>query len=77
MDAGVNFVFAPSVEEMYPPRPADGSQPAESEIQIDLPALSGVLEGRVRPNHFRGVCQVVAKLFNILRPDVACFGQKD
>ena len=82
-DAGVDFVFNPTPEDMYPARafaalatPGGPSQ-QESEIQIDIPNLSGVLEGRVRPNHFRGVCQVVAKLFNILRPDVACFGQKD
>jgi pantoate--beta-alanine ligase len=67
--AGVGFVFAPSVEEMYRPGLAD--------IFIDLPSLTGVLEGMKRPGHFKGVCQVVAKLFNIVQPDVACFGQKD
>ena len=67
--AGVDWVFHPSAEEMYPPGTA--------EVSIDLPQLDGVLEGRHRPGHFRGVCQVVAKLFNIVRPSVACFGQKD
>jgi pantoate--beta-alanine ligase len=67
--AGVDWVFVPSVEEMYPPGTAD--------VTIDLPQLDNVLEGRHRPGHFRGVCQVVAKLFNIVRPTVACFGQKD
>jgi pantoate--beta-alanine ligase len=69
-DAGVDLVFNPQVDEMYPP----GFLP---EVHLDIPNLSSVLEGRIRPNHFKGVCQVVAKLFNIIRPDAACFGQKD
>lgn len=68
-DAGVDFVFAPSAEEVYPPGLAD--------IVIDLPSLTTPLEGKHRPGHFKGVCQVVAKLFNILQPTAACFGQKD
>jgi pantoate--beta-alanine ligase len=67
--AGVDWVFTPTDTEMYPP-----SSPA---ITIDLPLLDSVLEGKHRPGHFRGVCQVVAKLFNIIQPTVACFGQKD
>ena len=67
--AGVDWVFTPTAEEMYPP-----DSPA---ITIDLPTLDNVLEGKHRPGHFRGVCQVVAKLFNIIDPTVACFGQKD
>jgi pantoate--beta-alanine ligase len=67
--AGVDLVFCPAGEEMYPSWHQD--------IVIDLPQLTGVLEGKHRPGHFKGVCQIVAKLFNILRPDVACFGQKD
>jgi pantoate--beta-alanine ligase len=67
--AGVELVFNPPPEEMYRPGTAD--------IVVELPQLSGVLEGKHRPGHFRGVCQVVAKLFNILTPDVAVFGQKD
>jgi pantoate--beta-alanine ligase len=67
--AGVNFVFNPGVDEMYRPGLVD--------IVVDLPQLTTVLEGKHRPGHFKGVCQVVAKLFNILQPDLACFGQKD
>jgi pantoate--beta-alanine ligase len=66
---GVDFVFAPPVEAMYPPGSVD--------CVVDLPILSSILEGKHRAGHFKGVCQVVAKLFNIVRPDVACFGQKD
>jgi pantoate--beta-alanine ligase len=87
--AGVDLVFNPSVEQMYPVQPsgltfrsqdksggvAPESPPAE--ILIDFPGLSSVLEGRFRPGHFKGVCQVVAKLFNIVQPTAACFGQKD
>jgi pantoate--beta-alanine ligase len=67
--SGVNWVFLPEADEMYPPGAADAV--------VDLPQLSSVLEGKHRPGHFRGVCQVVAKLFNILHPTVAVFGQKD
>jgi pantoate--beta-alanine ligase len=67
--AGVDLVFHPPVREMYP----DGL----GKIVFDLPQLSGVLEGKSRPGHFQGVCLVVAKLFNIVQPDAACFGQKD
>lgn len=74
-DAGVDLVFNPSVQEMYPPLPT--TEPTAERVCVDVPYLNGILEGRIRPNHFKGVCQVVAKLFNIIRPDVACFGQKD
>ena len=67
--AGVDWVFLPEADEMYPPGAA--------EAVIDLPQLSVVLEGKHRPGHFRGVCQVVAKLFNIVQPTSAVFGQKD
>jgi pantoate--beta-alanine ligase len=66
---GVDLVFNPSPAEMYPP--------GSPKIAIDLPELTTVLEGAHRPGHFAGVCQVVAKLFNIVQPDVAVFGQKD
>lgn len=68
--AGVDLVFMPTPQEMYPAG-------ASADIVIDLPGLTNVLEGRHRPGHFAGVCQVVAKLFNIVQPQVACFGQKD
>ncbi|MGE5608479.1 MAG: pantoate--beta-alanine ligase [Bacillota bacterium] len=68
-EAGVDLVFNPPAEEMY--------RPGMTDISIDLPSLTSVLEGAKRPGHFKGVCQVVAKLFHICRPNAACFGQKD
>src|SRR5882724_5123669 len=67
---GVDAVFAPSDEEMYP-----GGLP--SSVFVEEDALVRRLEGERRPGHFRGVCTVVTKLFNIVQPDVAFFGQKD
>ena len=66
--AGVDAVFLPSVDDMYP---------AGARVLVDMPELTGVLEGKHRPGHFQGVCQIVAKLFNIVRPITACFGRKD
>ncbi len=65
---GVDFVFAPSVAEMYP---------EAMETSIAVAPLSDVLIGRQRPGHFRGVATVVAKLVNIAEPDRAYFGEKD
>jgi pantoate--beta-alanine ligase len=65
---GVDLLFVPSVEEMYP----DGF-----ETWVDVEQLSSVLEGTFRPGHFRGVATVCLKLFNIVRPARAYFGQKD
>lgn len=65
---GVDILFTPSTDEMYEPSPA---------VWVDVEGLSDRNEGRVRPGHFRGVATVVAKLFNIVQPDVAFFGEKD
>ena len=68
---GVDVVFAPDVATMYP------DHPAEPQVTVDPGALGSELEGEVRPTHFRGVLTVVAKLFNLVRPDLAIFGEKD
>src|SRR5215472_8411955 len=65
--AGVDVVFAPSVEEMYPAHAT----------WVEVEAMSNRLCGRSRPGHFRGVTTVVSKLFHIVEPDLAFFGQKD
>ena len=67
---GVDCVFTPSVHQLYP----DG---LESHTQVRVPGLTDVLCGRSRPGHFDGVTTVVCKLLNIVRPDVAVFGNKD
>ncbi|EIA3310129.1 pantoate--beta-alanine ligase [Salmonella enterica] len=66
----VDYVFAPAVEEIYP-------QGLEGQTYVDVPGLSTILEGASRPGHFRGVSTIVSKLFNLIQPDIACFGEKD
>ena len=65
---GADFVFAPSVEEMYP---------TPDSRKFDFPPVTTVMEGAHRPGHFNGVCQVVSRLFYIVRPQRAYFGEKD
>lgn len=67
-EAGCNLVFAPSVDEIYPTSPV---------LKLNFGELETVLEGAFRPGHFNGVGLVVSKLFNIIQPDRAYFGQKD
>jgi pantoate--beta-alanine ligase len=69
---GCSLVFYPSVDEMYP----DGNGKTDTYIEI-LDDMPKQLCGKTRPIHFRGVCTVVGKLFNIVMPDKAFFGQKD
>lgn len=66
---GVDIVFAPSVDEVYP-----GGDP---QVTVHPGPVATLLEGRIRPGHFQGVLTVVAKLLGLVRPDVAVFGQKD
>ena len=65
---GADYVLAPSVEEMYP---------TPDTRQCDFPPVSTVMEGAHRPGHFNGVCQVVSRLFYIVKPNRAYFGEKD
>ncbi len=68
--AGCDLMFMPAVEEMYPNGAADATR-------VEVPGLSQILCGAFRPGHFEGVATVVAKLFNIVAPDAAVFGEKD
>jgi len=83
-EAGVDVVFTPSDAEMYPvgssrcdDRTAQRAVPNEFSTFVVEEKLSRTMEGAARPTHFRGVTTVVAKLFNLVLPDVAVFGQKD
>ena len=66
----VDLVFTPTPEIMYP-------EGLDKQTVVDVPVISTILEGASRPGHFKGVSTVVNKLFNIVQPDVACFGEKD
>ena len=70
LEAGCHLLFAPTVEEMYP----DGMA---GQTRVSVPQLSEGLCGASRPGHFEGVATVVSKLFNMVQPDLAVFGQKD
>ncbi|WP_046223325.1 pantoate--beta-alanine ligase [Vibrio sp. ECSMB14106] len=67
---GVELVFTPTPEVMYP-------EGLDKQTFIEVPGLSHMLEGASRPGHFRGVSTIVTKLFNVVQPDFACFGEKD
>jgi pantoate--beta-alanine ligase len=67
---GVDVLFLPTVDEMYP-------QGVAGSTIVDVPELSGILCGAVRPGHFQGVATVVVKLLNLVQPDVGIFGEKD
>ncbi|MDQ6940500.1 MAG: pantoate--beta-alanine ligase, partial [Verrucomicrobiota bacterium] len=67
-EAGIDLLFRPAPNEMYFP---------DRSVVVEEMALSQTLEGKSRPGHFSGVCTVVAKLFNLLAPDAAIFGEKD
>lgn len=68
--AGVDLLFLPQEGEVYP-------RGREGVTYVEVPGISDLLCGASRPGHFRGVATVVCKLFNIVQPDLACFGQKD
>lgn len=70
-EAGVDFVFAPDADEFYT------KEEMENRFQFDFGGLDEVMEGKFRPGHFNGVVQVVSKLFGIVKPQKAYFGEKD
>ncbi|WP_108649883.1 pantoate--beta-alanine ligase [Dongshaea marina] len=69
-DAGADLLFTPDASLIYP-------KGSENHTFVEVPGLSELLEGALRPGHFRGVSTIVTKLFNLVQPDIACFGQKD
>ena len=71
VDLGVDFVFAPTPEEMY------SQEEMQQEFAFDFAGLDQVMEGKMRPGHFNGVVQVVSRLFDLIQPTRAYFGEKD
>jgi len=69
-EAGVDIVFTPSSDVIYP-------NGLSAQTYVEVPVLSDCLEGELRPGHFRGMSTIVNKLFNLVQPDYACFGEKD
>ncbi|CAM2846854.1 pantoate--beta-alanine ligase [Vibrio rarus] len=69
-EQGTALVFTPTPEIIYP-------QGLDKHTFVEVPVLSDMLEGASRPGHFRGVTTIVSKLFNLVQPDIACFGEKD
>lgn len=69
-DGNTNIMFAPETCEMYPNGIAENTF-------IEVPLLSNILEGKKRLGHFRGVATIISKLFNLIQPNVVCFGEKD
>lgn len=69
-DCKVDIIFSPHIEEMYP-------NIEKNKIFIEIPKLSNILEGHFRPGHFQGVSIIICKLFNIIQPNFAFFGEKD
>ena len=67
---GVDIVFTPTAEVIYP-------RGLDKQTYVEVPGLSDCLEGALRPGHFRGMSTIVNKLFNLVQPDYACFGEKD
>ncbi len=70
IDAGCHYLFAPTESEVYP-------NGRDSQTRVEVPVLSDLYCGEARPGHFSGVTTVVCKLFNIVQPDIAIFGEKD
>lgn len=68
--ASVDLLYAPTVSDLYP-------QGLDNHTRIEVPAMDGILCGAFRPGHFSGVATIVAKLFNLVAPDIALFGAKD
>ncbi|AWB67039.1 pantoate--beta-alanine ligase [Saccharobesus litoralis] len=69
-ERGVNLLYAPTVKDIYP-------RPLAEQTYVEVPELGNIICGKSRNSHFRGVTTIVNKLFNIVQPDVACFGEKD